>query len=169
MGLLRRRYGDRRVLVPALEDYSQTRRARNKAVEDRDGRVQGFLLVRAEDRYLPRQGADAATARLEEQALAFHGGREVDGAAIARAGGLCDERFRFEGVDDAGHGRRADLLRIGETAEGDGAAKDDDGESREPGGIEAGGRIGLAQPAQQVDGGRMKRVGDCFGIDALFS
>jgi hypothetical protein len=140
-----------------------------QAVEDRGGRMQGFLVMRAEDRDLPRQGADAATTRLEEQALAFHSRGEVDGAPITRAGVLCDECFCFEGVDDAGHGRRADLLRIGEAAEGDGTGKDDDGKSRETGGIEAGGRIGLAQPAQQMNGSRVKRLGGGLGIDAFSS
>ena len=39
-----------------------------------------------------------------------------------------DQAFRFERVDDAGHRRWTDLLGVGEVAEGDGAAKDDDRE-----------------------------------------
>jgi hypothetical protein len=166
MELLKRRYGDRWVPVPAFGDYSQSAQ---QIVEDPDGPVQVFLVMRAEDCDLSRQGADAASTRLEEQALAFHGGGEADDASIARTGALCDEALGFERVDDAGHRRWTDLLGIGETAEGDRAAEDDDREGRKPSGIEAGGRIRLAQPAQQMNGSRVKRLGGGFGIDAFSS
>ena len=71
--------------VPAFGDYSQSAQ---QIVEDSDGPVQVFLVMRAEDCDLSRQGPDAASARRKEQAFAFHGGGKVDGAPIARAGGL---------------------------------------------------------------------------------
>jgi hypothetical protein len=73
----------------------------------------------------------------------------------------------LEGVDNTGHGRGADLLGVGELAEGDGAGEDDDGESGKPGGIEAAGRVDATQFAEQMDGGGVERLGSCFGVDAL--
>jgi hypothetical protein len=77
---------------------------------------------------LGAEGVDAAVAGLEEQALAFHGCGEVNGAAVVGAGDFYDEAFHLEGVDDAGHGGRTNPFGIRELAEGEGTGEDDDGE-----------------------------------------
>ena len=108
---------------------------------------------------LPGERLDATIAGEEKQAFAPGGRSDVDGAAVGRAGVFCDEAPGFKGVDDAGHGGWANLLRVSEPAEGDGPCENDDGERRETGGIEAGGRIDAAQVAQQMDGGRVEGLG----------
>ena len=99
-----------------------------EVVEDGDGGVEIFLVVAREESDLVGKGLDAAVAGLEEQALAFHGCGEVNGAAVFGAGFFFDEAFGFEGADDAGHGGRTNPFGIRELAEGEGTGEDDDGE-----------------------------------------
>jgi hypothetical protein len=155
-------YGSRscRGFTGGLEEASD-------AVEDGDGVVEGLLVVAREDLDLVGEGADAAVAGLEEQAFALCGCRKLNGTAVFGARGLFDEALRFEGIDDASHGGRAYLLRVGELAEGEGAGEDDDGEGGQAGSIEAAGGVGPAQFTKQVDGGGVEGVGSFFGIDVF--
>lgn len=108
-------------------------------------------------------------AGLEEQALALHGRGNLNGAAVVCIGALFDQTLRFEGVHDARHGGRADLLRDCKLAEREGAGKDNDRESREAGGVQAAGGVGAPQPAQEMDGGCMQGLGGFFRIEAVSS
>ena len=75
--------------------------------------------------------------------------------------------FRDEGVYEAGDGGRPDLLCMGELAEGEWSGEDDNGEGGQARGIEAAGGVGVAQFAQQMNGGRMKGLGGILGFRSL--
>ena len=98
------------------------------------------------------QGTDPALTALHEQLSA--GGRcgEESAAEVDCIWLLDDETLLLEGVDDAGHGGRANLLGACEIAQGDGTGEDDDGEGGEARGVEAGGIVFAAELAEQVDG-----------------
>ena len=87
-------------------------------------------------------------AGLEEQALAFHSCREMNGAAVVCVGAFFYESLRFEGMHDARHRGRADLLRVGELAERLGTGKYDDRESGEAGRVQAARGVDGPQPAK---------------------
>jgi len=126
--------------------------------------VESFLIESGKKGDVPREGADTAMARLEEEPLALHGRGEMNGATVSRVGGLFDQVFRDEGVYKAGHGGRANLLSMGELTEGEWSREDNDGEGRQARPVEAAGGVGVAQFAQQMDGGGMKGLGGLFGI-----
>jgi hypothetical protein len=102
---------------------------------------------------------DAALAALLEKARALRGGADVYPARVAGIASDIDQVTAFESGDDAGHGRRFDLLGGGELAERFGAGKDQNGESGQLCRAHTGSHVLQAHTAQQVDGGRMKAVG----------
>lgn len=108
-------------------------------------------------------------AGVEEQALAFDGCRDMDCAAVVCIGDFADQAPGFEGVRDARHGWRADLFRVGKLAEREGAGKHDDRERREARGIQAAGRVGAPQLAEEIDGGCMQSFGGLFRIETFCS
>ena len=108
-------------------------------LEDGGGGFEGGSVACGERGDLAGEGADATFASGEQETLAGGGCGEQRDAGVVDAGGAGDEGLCGQGVDDARHGGRGDLLGAGEVAEGDGAGEDDDGESREAGGVEAGG------------------------------
>jgi hypothetical protein len=105
------------------------RRLLNHPGYNSDGALQGGSIFWGEGVDEICQGPDAAVAAGDEQAAAFHGGCYTDGAAIVLVLGLCDEAFFFKRVYDARHGGRADLFCVGEIAEGERSAEDENGES----------------------------------------
>jgi hypothetical protein len=107
-------------------------------IEDGDGVVEKFLVTGRESMNTLGERLDATVARKEEEAFAPGGCSDVNGAAVGGAGVFCYEAFGLKGVNDAGHGGRANLLRVSELAKGDGPCENDYGESGEARGIEAG-------------------------------
>jgi hypothetical protein len=118
--------------------YSLGLRDAGQLIEDGDGVVEKFLVTGRESMNMLGERLDATVAGKEEEAFAPGGRSDVNDATVGGAGVFCDEVFGLKGVNNAGHGGRANLLRVSELAEGDGPCENDDGESRETGGIEAG-------------------------------
>ncbi len=86
--------------------------------------------------------------------------------AAVFGGVAADQAPAVQAGDDAAHGGWADLLGIGEFAEPFRAAENEDGQGGKLSGADATFAVADAQPAQQVDGGGVKLVGefDCCGV-----
>jgi hypothetical protein len=110
------------------------------------------------------QCADAAGAAFHQELLSGGSGGDECAAAVVCILLFEDEALFFEGVDDACHGGRANLLGCCEVAEADVASEDDDGEGGETWSVEARAFVFFAEFSQQVDGGGVKLVGDIFRI-----
>ena len=95
------------------------------------------VLFAAECGDLLRQCAHATGAAFHQKLLPGRGGGEECTAAVVFVLFSCDQPLFFEGVNDARHRWRANLLGSGEIAEGDGASEDNDREGREAGGVKA--------------------------------
>src|SRR5208282_1499659 len=106
---------------------------------------------------------DTALAALPHQADPFGRGFQTDAAAVF-GGVAAHQAGALESGDDAAHRGRANLFRVSEFAKRPWSAEDEDGKRGELGRADAAFPVAGAQPAQQVNGGRVELIGDfCRG------
>ncbi len=87
---------------------------------------------------------DPAATAFHEESLSRWCRRETCAAAVVCVPLPENEALLFEGVDDPGHGGRANLLGGSKVAEGDGPSEDDDREGGETRSVETRALIFLA-------------------------
>lgn len=141
-----------------------------KFTKDRKRAAERRLLGGRQGGDMRGEGLEAAAARAEEQAFALESGGDANGASIGGVRGFDDEALGLESVDDAGHGRWTDLLSLSEMAESEGAGENNHRESGQARRIQGAGGVGVAQAAQQADGGRVEGFGGLpgeFGFGVL--
>lgn len=134
----------------------------DRAVEDFDGGLQLLPIGRAEGGNLAAERADAALAAGQEEFAACGRGGNAGASLVTGVRLPGGEAELDKGVNDAGHGGRADLLRAGQVAKGNRAAEDDHRKRGEPRSVQAAGVVFAAQTAQQVNGRRVDAVSELF-------
>lgn len=107
------------------------------------------------------QGFHAALAAFPHKADAFWSWFDTHAAAVFRSV-AADQAGTLKTGNDSGHRWRTNLLGGSEFTERLWAAENEDGQGGKLGGTDAAFAIADAQPAQKVDGGGVKVIGD-FG------
>ena len=107
---------------------------------------------------IARKEGDAAPAPLSQDAVSFGRRANPDHSCIGRIPLAFDEPVALHADNQASHCRRAYLLGAGQLTDRLGATENDNRERREARRRHSARVILLAQPAQQVDSGRMHAV-----------
>ena len=109
-------------------------------------------------RQVARELGDATAASLAQDAVSFWRRANPDHSRIGRIPLAFDEPVTLHADNQTSHSRSADLLGAGQLTDRLGATEYDNRERREARGRHSARVILFAQPAQQVDGGRMNAV-----------
>ena len=112
------------------------------------------------------QKPDPPPATGPEDGGAPWGGLNEHGAAIFLVRPSPGEAGGFEGVHNAAHRGRTNLLGGGQIIQGNRPSEDNHRKRRQPGRTYAAGGILRAYPPQYVDSGAVQAVGDLFGVAA---
>ena len=109
-------------------------------------------------RQIARELGDATAASLSQDPVSFRRRANPDHPRIGRIPLAFDEPVTLHADNQTSHSRRADLLGAGQLTDRLGATEYDNRERREARGRHSARVILFAQPAQQVDSGRMHAV-----------
>lgn len=135
-------------------------RGNGETFEEGGGPGEGPEVARGQGGEVAGEGGHPpGAALLEEEPPAGRGPHPLH-AAVPGVREALDEPVGLEALDQPGDGGGADLLGLGQLAEGERAGEDDHRQRREPGRREARGGVLLTQAAQQVDGRGVEAVGD---------
>ena len=105
-----------------------------------------------------RKIGDPTFAAVLHHTAALRSGVEMMDAAVLPVADAPGQACRFEPLDDARHGRRADLLCSSKLAQGAGAAEDEHGQGRELRRWDARRRILPADVPERMDSRRVEAV-----------
>jgi len=133
-------------------------------LQDFNRRLQLRTVRRGKRGDLFCQGAHTALAAQHQQFLPRGGRGDMRSAAIQFIPASSHEPLLFQSVHDPRHGGWTNLLGRSETAKGQRAGKDNHGQGRQSGSIQATRRVFPAKLAQEVDGFGVNLIGNDLRI-----
>lgn len=126
-------------------------------LEQGDGIAELLSFTFAQSLYCFGERFDATLAPFPHKADTFGCGFEADAAAVF-GGVAADKTGAVQAGDDAAHGWRAHLFRVGKFAKRSGTAEHEDGQGGKLGGADAAFAIAYAKSSEQVNGSGMKLI-----------